>query len=90
MQQNKQSENPNRTLQSTLGATVIMLMGSFFGMAALLIAVVTATVFVKNKVIEAGPYAKRRRIAAATLERVLEVGGGVLIAAFGFLMLLPA
>ena len=36
MQQNKQSENPNRTLQSTLGATVIMLMGSFFGMAALL------------------------------------------------------
>jgi hypothetical protein len=36
MQQNKQSENPSRTLENTMGATLFMVFGCFFGMGALL------------------------------------------------------
>ncbi len=69
-----------------LGVTAAFAMS--IGMAALLIVVVTVTVFLKTNILRERPKAKGRS-AAATIEKVLEITGGAIIAVFGLLMLLP-
>ena len=60
------------------------------GMGVLLVAVVTLTVFIKNRVLREKLTGGKENTAAKYIEKTLEIAGGVIITAFAVVMLLPA